>query len=170
MIQSPAVGFPAILRASETGQGNNLYAYADEDPISLVDPLGLICLPWLNDAWNWAQNHPYLAAAGVGVGVAVCVASGVCEAIGAGIASRFFISAAAEEVVAAEGATPFAMGLDSGLDSFAEARGATTWKDFADVNNWKPEVLDKLADPETMVHFNLDNVQVNEGIMRAAPV
>jgi RHS repeat-associated protein len=63
---------------------------------------------------------------------------------------------------------PFAMGLEGGLDAFAEARGATTWKNFADPVNWQPGVIEKLADPNTMVHFNLEGVDVWEGISRAA--
>jgi RHS repeat-associated protein len=64
---------------------------------------------------------------------------------------------------------PFAMGLtNKGLDAFANARGATTWKQLPDVVNWKSGVLDKLADPNTMVHFNLDGVDVSQGILRAA--
>jgi hypothetical protein len=64
---------------------------------------------------------------------------------------------------------PFAMGLqDEGLDAFAEARGATTWKDFPSPENWQSGVLEKLADPETPVHFNLDGVNVWQGVQRAA--
>lgn len=64
---------------------------------------------------------------------------------------------------------PFAMGLDAaGLDEFAEAHGATTWKDFPDPMDWKPGVLEKLADPNTQVHFNLDGVDVWPGVSRAA--
>jgi RHS repeat-associated protein len=64
--------------------------------------------------------------------------------------------------------TPFAMGLDSELDSFAQARGATTWKQFPNPENWKSGVLDKLADPHTPVHFNLNGVDVWGGVQRAA--
>jgi hypothetical protein len=60
------------------------------------------------------------------------------------------------------------MGLEHGLDAFAEARGATTWKNLADPVNWKSGVIDKLADPNTMVHFNLDGVDVWGGVSRAA--
>jgi len=61
------------------------------------------------------------------------------------------------------------MGLtDEGLEAFARARGATTWRQLPDVVNWRSGVIDKLADPNTMVHFNLDGVNVWQGISRAA--
>jgi hypothetical protein len=63
---------------------------------------------------------------------------------------------------------PFAMGLGEHLDEFAAARGATTWKDLPDVMNWKEGVLEKLRDPNVPVHFNLDGVDVWEGVQRAA--
>jgi hypothetical protein len=64
--------------------------------------------------------------------------------------------------VAAEGAgnPNFALGLDRELDAFAKARNATTWKNFPNVEDWKSQVLDRLADPNTRVHFNLNGVQV----------
>jgi hypothetical protein len=67
------------------------------------------------------------------------------------------------------GPKPFAIGLtDQGLEEFARARGATTWKDLPDPLNWKTGVLDKLADPKTTVHFNLEGVNVWQGVQRAA--
>lgn len=66
------------------------------------------------------------------------------------------------------GGKPFAMGLDGGLDSFAEARGATTWKSFSDPFAWKVGVIGKLSDPDVMVHFNLDGVDIGGGLSRAA--
>ncbi|NOU27758.1 MAG: hypothetical protein HOO96_07640 [Polyangiaceae bacterium] len=70
---------------------------------------------------------------------------------------------------ASAGARPFAMGItDEGLDAFAEARGATTWKQLPDTTNWRSGVLDKLADSNTQVHFNLDGVDVWKGVSRAA--
>ena len=60
---------------------------------------------------------------------------------------------------------PLALGLqDAGLDAFAQARGATT----ATGENWQATVLQKLADPNTTVHFNLDQVDVWPGVTRAA--
>ena len=61
------------------------------------------------------------------------------------------------------------MGLtDEGLDAFASARGAETWKSLPDAANWRSGVLQKLADPGTPVHFNLDGVDVWGGLPRAA--
>jgi len=57
---------------------------------------------------------------------------------------------------------------DEGLEAFANARGATTWKQLPDVANWRGGVLQKLADPNTMVHVNLDGVDVWQGVSRAA--
>ena len=63
----------------------------------------------------------------------------------------------------------FAMGLtDQGLAEFARARGATTWKDLPDPLNWQSGVWDKISDPGTIVHFNLDGVDVWGGVSRAA--
>ena len=62
-------------------------------------------------------------------------------------------------------AEPLALGLkDSGLEAFAKARGAT----LATGENWQATVLQKLADPKTPVHFNLDGVEVWKGVTRAA--
>lgn len=47
-------------------------------------------------------------------------------------------------------------------------RGATTWKDLPDPGDWKSGVLEKLADPGTTVHFNLDGLDVWGGVQRAA--
>jgi hypothetical protein len=66
----------------------------------------------------------------------------------------------------AKGSKPFAMGIEQGLDAFANARGATTWKSFEDVGIWKYLVTEKLADSKTLVHFNLtgvDNVFTSAG-------
>ena len=67
-----------------------------------------------------------------------------------------------------EAGKPFALGLHDSLDAFAEDRGATTWKDFDDPTQWKAGVIDKLNDPNTPVHFNLDGVDVWAGVSRAA--
>jgi len=70
---------------------------------------------------------------------------------------------------AAEVSQPFAMGLtDEGLEAFAQARGATTWKQLPNPEQWQAGVIDKLADPLTPVHFNLDGVDVWGGVTRAA--
>lgn len=61
--------------------------------------------------------------------------------------------------------TPLALGLtDAGLEQFAQARGAT----IATGENWQTTVLDALNDPNTTVHFNLDQVDVWQGVQRAA--
>ena len=70
---------------------------------------------------------------------------------------------------AAKANKPFAMGLtDQGLDAFAAAREADTWKNLPDPARWRSGVLEKLADPETMVHFNLEGVDAWGGVSRAA--
>ncbi len=63
---------------------------------------------------------------------------------------------------------PFAMGIDTHLDNFADFHNATTWKNFDDVMNWKPQVFDNLANPNKKVLFNLDDVDIWRGIDRAA--
>jgi RHS repeat-associated protein len=66
------------------------------------------------------------------------------------------------------GVKPLALGVSQHLDAFATARGAVTWKSFADPTRWKQGVLDALADPKRMVHFNLDGVDVWKGVQRAS--
>ncbi len=63
---------------------------------------------------------------------------------------------------------PFALGIDNYLDSFAKKNNAITWKQFDDVENWKPQVLDKILDPNQKILFNLDGVDVWKGVNRAA--
>jgi hypothetical protein len=62
-------------------------------------------------------------------------------------------------------AEPLALGLkDAGLEAFAKSRGAT----LATGDNWQATGLQKLKDPKTPVHFNLDGVEVWKGVTRAA--
>ena len=60
------------------------------------------------------------------------------------------------------------MGLDSELDAFAQARGASTWKQFSNPENWRSGVLEKLADRNTPIHVNLNGVDIWSGVQRAA--
>jgi hypothetical protein len=101
-----------------------------------------------------------------GIGTAVVAVASAAE----GVTGLFALGEEGAALTVAENAArPFAMGLEGGLDAFAEARGATTWKNFADPVNWKPGVIEKLADPNTMVHFNLEGpVDVWGGVSRAA--
>jgi RHS repeat-associated protein len=74
-------------------------------------------------------------------------------------------------IYAAQGAAAgarIALGLEAGLDDFAASQGATTWKNFADVVNWKPEMGQMLSDPAVTKLFNLDGVNVWGGISDAA--
>jgi RHS repeat-associated protein len=61
-----------------------------------------------------------------------------------------------------------ALGLGDRLDAFAAEQGAGTWKLFPDPMHWKMTMLDKLADPNVTVFFNLDGVDVWPGISRAS--
>lgn len=60
------------------------------------------------------------------------------------------------------------MGIEPFLDDFAMKVGADTWKDLPDASHWREGVMEKLADPDTPVHFNLDGVEVWPGVQRAA--
>ena len=42
------------------------------------------------------------------------------------------------------------------------------WEQLPNPENWRAGVLDKLADPNTPVHFNLDGVDVWKGVQRAS--
>ena len=86
--------------------------------------------------------------------------------IAAGIERGFL--AASETSVASMARIPLALGLKNQLEEFAEARGAVTYKQLGDTTNWKPRVFEKLADPNTQVHFNLDGVDVWGGVQRGA--
>jgi RHS repeat-associated protein len=59
-----------------------------------------------------------------------------------------------------------ALGLSRFLDDFAESQNATTWEDFDDVVNWRPEMMEKLADPDVTKVFNLEGVNAWEGVSR----
>ena len=61
-----------------------------------------------------------------------------------------------------------ALGLSEHLDTFAASQGATTWKSFLDPLHWKPTMVEKLADPNTKILFNLEGVEVWPGVSRAA--
>ena len=63
---------------------------------------------------------------------------------------------------------PFALGIDDHLDDFARRYDADTWKQFDDVENWQPQVLDKILDPNQKVLFNLDGVDVWDGLSRSS--
>jgi RHS repeat-associated protein len=111
-------------------------------------------------------------ATGCGVVVDACAvaAGGSCVAgrISAQVAGRLAVAGGAAATQAdkiEEEVQPFAMGLARNLDAFAAARGASTWEEFP-MDNWQSGVLSKLADPNTIVHFNLDGVDVWNGASR----
>jgi len=56
------------------------------------------------------------------------------------------------------GRNKLALGLSENLDTFASSNGASTWKDFSDITNWKNGVLDALYDSNTDIIVNLDGV------------
>lgn len=66
------------------------------------------------------------------------------------------------------GGKAFAMGIDQHLDDFAREHGATTWKQFANPEAWKSQVLQKLRDPNQRVLFNTKGVEAWPGASRAA--
>ncbi|MFG5779819.1 hypothetical protein ACFIQF_22395 [Comamonas sp. J-3] len=63
---------------------------------------------------------------------------------------------------------PFALGINEHLDEFAQARGAMTWKYLPNPMQWKSGVTDALLNPRQPVHFNLDGVNVWNGVQRAS--
>ncbi len=65
-------------------------------------------------------------------------------------------------------ANRLALGIDPYLDEFAVQQGATTWKSFPDVSNWRRTMLERFADPNTTIVFNLEGVSVWDGLSRAA--
>lgn len=68
----------------------------------------------------------------------------------------------------APAAEKLALGLGDRLDAFAAQHGASTWKSFSDPLRWKRTMLDKLADPDVQVVFNLEGVEVWPGVSRAS--
>jgi hypothetical protein len=63
-----------------------------------------------------------------------------------------------------------ALGLDGGLDTFAGQLGAESWKQFAkgDPLRWRSTFLREVGDPTNQVLFNLDGVDVWDGVTRGA--
>jgi hypothetical protein len=66
------------------------------------------------------------------------------------------------------GGERLALSISEHLDGFAAKQGATTWKSFPDPLNWKPTMVEKLADPNVKVLVNLEGVEVWPGVSRAA--
>lgn len=62
----------------------------------------------------------------------------------------------------------FALGIGEHLDDFAKNLNASTWKNLPDVTKWKNGVMDALSNPNVPVHFNLTDVNVWQGVQRAA--
>jgi len=92
--------------------------------------------------------------------------NGICGADGVACATA---PGGAIPVAVEEEAAPIAIGLKDTLDDFAAGKGATTWKSFKDVVDWRPEMLKAFLDPKRPIFVNLDGpVQVWQGIQRSA--
>ncbi len=63
-----------------------------------------------------------------------------------------------------------ALGLDRYLDRFAARHQARTWKELvrADPDEWRYEFLALMDEATTEVYFNLREVEVGTGLLRAA--
>jgi RHS repeat-associated protein len=144
----------------------NRYAFANNNPYKYTDPDGQL---------------PLLLAVPSAVSALTPIVSGLAIRFAATRVYQFGLSVAAAEVglavpgaaVVAGAATvkaakPFALGIREHLGDFARARGAETYKNLPDPNKWKSGVLDALADPNRRVHFNLDGVDVWQGVQRAS--
>ncbi len=154
----------------------NAYAYGNNNPYKYVDPDGrAVETPW--DAFNVAigatsvvynlsqGNYAWAALDAVGVvfDTLATIAPGV-----PGGAATVIQARRAGEVAVDVAKKPFALGIDDHLDDFAKKYSATTWKQFDDVENWQPQVMDKILDPNQKVLFNLDGVDVWGGVSRSA--
>jgi hypothetical protein len=79
-----------------------------------------------------------------------------------------------EDVGGGESATGpgsrLARGIDQNLDSFASKVDAESWKSFARDNpdDWKNTLTDLMNQESTTAHFNLQDVDVWQGVTRAA--
>ena len=61
------------------------------------------------------------------------------------------------------------LGIEDHLDDFSRNHGADSWKQWSsDPSKWKSQFYDYLNDPNTEVLFNLDGVNVWEGVSRAS--
>jgi RHS repeat-associated protein len=63
-----------------------------------------------------------------------------------------------------QAAERLALGLSDYIDDFANNQGAKTWRDFSDPDNWRNEMFQKLGDPNVKKVFNLDGVNIDEGL------
>jgi len=181
--------------------GLNFYAFADGNPVSLIDPFGLGAMGESGGGVYWARQgasigvgalpvvgsfqsmlelasgYDYITGertsrtmAGIGIAAGlVPYGKPLVKAAGKAI-GRFLhpVDDVVESITKGGGPKPFAMGIDAHLDAFAHQHGATTWKQFDNAANWKPQVLDRLADPNQRVLFNLDDVDIWGGIHRSA--
>ncbi len=140
----------------------NRYSYAANNPYKYTDPTGNIFetavdVVSVGLSVSALVSEPTWGNAG-GLAYDILATAIPILPAGAGIAKQ-----------AANAANkPFALGIDDHLDGFAKAHNATTWKNFNDVENWQPQVLDKILDPNQKVLFNLDGVDVWKGIDRSA--
>jgi RHS repeat-associated protein len=85
------------------------------------------------------------------------------------------ISSGASDIAkeaAGGGPKPFVMGIKDHLDDFAQQHGGSTWKSLPESqlpgDAWKSGVTRMLSDPDQRVLFNLDGVDVWQGVTRAA--
>jgi len=143
VITSTAGGVAAVAGGGKFGNGALTAAFGYLFNAEAGRAIGRAIGGWIGGAYFTAQDGPLATMAGILWG------SEVGGQFGSDIEDWAFPKPKA-----------FAMGLDRYLDAFAAERGATTWKDFDDPVNWKYGVTDKLSDPKTTIHFNLDDVDV----------
>ena len=148
-------------------QTRSAYGYAINSPLNFTDPSGQI-VPVVLAAWAGVEIGLSLwDAYSTGSTLFNECASGGEKLTSVGLFAFGMVAPGGGYSTAGKAGKPFAMGLSEHLDDFAQKHGASTWKTFDDVDNWKPQVLEKLSDPNQRVLFNLDGVNLN-GASRAA--
>lgn len=133
--------------------------------------LGIIMAPVVYvagiEAGAAVMGNPYAAAQVFNTTLEIAAGDalgGTSLAVGSAAAAK----AAGEVLDSLPSPRPFALGLAKYLDEFALQHDATTFRHFSDQSTWKRQVLERLADPDQKVLFNLHRVDAWAGITRAA--
>lgn len=180
---TPMVPYVYLGSAAEPNSNFQLSRFMNAFANGTLDQSGVVGMA----TPHFPRTDSFEDSAGNGVSLAVgIIATGGLEALITGaetFAARVAGAFVTGERLGANGATMalgelapagggggrLALGISEHLDAFAARQGAATWKSFPDPMNWKTTMLERLADPNTKILFNLEGpVEVWPGVSRAA--